>query len=513
MRFTVAGTTTDLVPGNLNIIACFRWSNGDAAHPVGQVQALQVLESKAGQITLGAVVPEDLMRQRPSWFADTWAAITGKYAAVRARITGKAAEDTQPPNAYDGWGIVPLAGLRIVAVNTGDWAKLDVTIPVGITLRYVALLVTVLTVVPAWCFILYLAKSRPKIQGGPILRIIATRNGYASLSQFQITLWTFVLGGGVIYVMALSGALIDIPPQALTLLGISGAAMLTASLPGANASTSPPGPPASAAAPGVITRLRTIGDANDTSVVLAWQPPAAGTSAAAYLVERGDNAGTAWVRISGTTDPLLAVTGLTAGINYQFRVTATDAQGTPGPASSPLGVRTAAAAAGAAPERPQPPNIVTADESWVTVQWAELGPQPDGYVLQYRASATDPAWTSAPGPIDSVQYRVTGLKPDTAYEFRLAAIDNGMMGPWSTPAPTTTRKHIPKWSDLIIWDGNNEVDVTRIQMLVFTLIAAGFILLKIGNESAIPDIPPGILLLMGLSNGVYLTAKFIPPQR
>jgi hypothetical protein len=50
-------------------------------------------------------------------------------------------------------------------------------------------------------------------------------------------------------------------------------------------------------------------------------------------------------------------------------------------------------------------------------------------------------------------------------------------------------------------------------MLLFTVIAAGFVLLEITNESVIPDIPAGILLLMGISNGVYLTAKFIPPQR
>jgi chitodextrinase len=458
---------------------------------------LQVLESAPGKIVLGAIVPEDLMKHRPSWWGDTVSAIMGK----------------RRHHGYDGWGIVPLAGLRVMAVNNGDWKQLDCTIPIGITLRYMALLVAVFTVIPAWLIILYLAKSRPKIQGGPILRIIATRNGYASLSQFQITLWTFVLGGGVIYVMALSGALIDIPPQALTLLGISGAAMLTASLPGATASTSAPAPPASAAVPGVITRLRTIGNANATSVVLAWQPPAAGTAAAAYIVERVDNAGAAWTRISGTTDPLFAVTGLTAGTDYQFRVTATDAQGTPGPASASLAVRTAAEAAGGAPAPPQPPTILTAGESWITVQWTGLAPPPDAYVLQYRAAETDAAWTSAPGPIDSVQYRVTGLSLDTTYQFRLAAIGNGTIGAWSASEQARTLKHIPKWSDLIIWDGNNEVDVTRIQMLVFTLIAAGFILLKIGNESAIPDIPSGILLLMGISNGVYLTAKFIPPQR
>jgi hypothetical protein len=500
VRFTIEGAASDLVPGNLTIVACFRWLDGK---PEGEgdgvaVPALRVLDTSAGKITLGAIVPRDMLKHRPSWWADTW----------RAMWHGKSG------NAYDGWGIVPLAGLRIMAVNNGDWKQLDYPIEVGITLRYMALLVAFFTIVPAWLIILRLAKSRPGITGGRILSIIANQNGYASLSQFQITLWTFVLAGGVIYVMALSGALIDIPVQALTLLGISGAAVLTASLPGATASTSVAAPPASATAPGVVTRLRTIGGANSTSVVLAWQPPSAGTTAAAYIVERSANAGAAWSQVAGTTDPLLEVTGLTAGTAYQFRVTATDARGSPGPASAPLAVQTAAQAlAGGAPTQPQPPAINPAvGETWVAVQWTALAPAPDGYVLQYRASAAA-AWTTAPGPIDAVRYQLTRLNPGTTYDVRIAAIGNGMLGPWSTPATATTMRHVPKWSDLIIWDGNDEVDVTRIQMLVFTLIAAGFVLLKIGNESMIPDIPQGILLLMGISNGVYLTAKFIPPQR
>ena len=50
----------------------------------------------------------------------------------------------------------------------------------------------------------------------------------------------------------------------------------------------------------------------------------------------------------------------------------------------------------------------------------------------------------------------------------------------------------------------------RMQMLFFTLITAIFVGLKVLISGEIPDIPPGFLLLMGISNGVYLTAKFIP---
>jgi hypothetical protein len=55
-----------------------------------------------------------------------------------------------------------------------------------------------------------------------------------------------------------------------------------------------------------------------------------------------------------------------------------------------------------------------------------------------------------------------------------------------------------------------EIDVTRVQMLFFTLISASFVGIKLFNSYMIPDIPDGFMLLMGISNGVYLSAKFVP---
>ena len=52
-----------------------------------------------------------------------------------------------------------------------------------------------------------------------------------------------------------------------------------------------------------------------------------------------------------------------------------------------------------------------------------------------------------------------------------------------------------------------EVDLARLQMLVFTTIAAVFTALTLINTGAIPDIPVGELALVGVSNGVYLSSK------
>ena len=45
-------------------------------------------------------------------------------------------------------------------------------------------------------------------------------------------------------------------------------------------------------------------------------------------------------------------------------------------------------------------------------------------------------------------------------------------------------------------------------MLFFTLITAGFVVLKVVTGYEIPPIPDGFMTLMGISNGVYLGSKF-----
>src|SRR5207248_354042 len=62
------------------------------------------------------------------------------------------------------------------------------------------------------------------LQANWFLRIISTPSGYASLSQLQILLWTFVVGAAAVYVMSVSGQLVQITSGTLILLGIAGAA-------------------------------------------------------------------------------------------------------------------------------------------------------------------------------------------------------------------------------------------------------------------------------------------------
>jgi hypothetical protein len=65
----------------------------------------------------------------------------------------------------------------------------------------------------------------------------------------------------------------------------------------------------------------------------------------------------------------------------------------------------------------------------------------------------------------------------------------------------------PSWRDLII-DPENEIDVTRVQMLFFTILVAIYVAIHVIDNYEIPVVPESFLTLMGISNGVYLASKW-----
>src|SRR4029077_14524836 len=103
----------------------------------------------------------------------------------------------------------------------------DASTAIGITYPLAALLFAIVTAGLGFA-VLYIAVARRLISPGILkaswlLRIISTPSGFASLSQFQIVLWTFIVAASAVYVMSLSGQLIQITNATLVLLGIAGA--------------------------------------------------------------------------------------------------------------------------------------------------------------------------------------------------------------------------------------------------------------------------------------------------
>ena len=104
---------------------------------------------------------------------------------------------------------------------------------------------------------------------------------------------------------------------------------------------------------------------------------------------------------------------------------------------------------------------------------------------------------------------VRNLSATTRYDFRVRT--TAAVGGWSyLTVKTHPLVRTPKWSDIVTdTDRPAEIDVTRVQMLFFTVISAFFVGLKIIGTGLIPDIDPAYVTLMGISNGVYVTAKFV----
>lgn len=63
----------------------------------------------------------------------------------------------------------------------------------------------------------------------------------------------------------------------------------------------------------------------------------------------------------------------------------------------------------------------------------------------------------------------------------------------------------PKWLNLFQTEGCP--DLYKVQMALFTTLAAIFVTAKIYGTLEFPELPAGLLTLIGISNGVYLGAK------
>jgi hypothetical protein len=399
MRIVVE-SATQMLKG-IGVTVCFRWSSGQQAQYLPPA-AVQAAESTPMKAVYRVTVPE-LKRVESSWFD---------------RVSGKLPTDPTQPTQFDNGMIVPVADVKVI-VGTAESTLATTVLEVGVTSVWNAALVTLLCVLAAQG-LLYSWAVRRKVPGrSPWMRMISTRQGYASLSQMQIVLWSFLFGAGATYVMILSGSLIDIPTGALVLLGIAGATTLGSRIQGANAQAAAPSPsdlPAATAAPAAPQNVTVIAS-TDHTVTLQWDPPAAGAAAAVYAVS---------------------------------------------------------------------------------------------YARQAFAD-----WRESDDCIRQNSHRVARLLPDTGYVFRVTARNaNSASAPVQVTERTKQAALIPRqplWSDLVVTPHHpGEIDVTRVQMLFFTLIAVAFVAIKLITGYMIPDIPEGFMLLMGISNGVYLSAKFVP---
>jgi hypothetical protein len=476
--FRVESKTVDL--NGATVTVCFGWNDR-----IAEVSTPRIQSFDANAIVYHVMVPKDL----PHAPADV---------------------ETEAP-----W--VPAANMRIIVSGGKVSPPIDVVEPIGITTSLFGVIVAALTAAIALIFCYMVARRRGVPGTNIVLQIISTQSGYASLSQFQLILWTMVVGVGAVYVMVLSGNLLDITTGALVLLGISGGAIVASKIQNNQVDKQAAAPLSTGLQPPGPIQTVYCDAVTDSEASLRWVRPIDGGPVSAYIVEYAvvPPAGVdlQWLRVLEPIDQARHTTlDLIPATQYTFRVAASNAagQGEPSPAifaqTAPL-----------PPLLPNAPGPTTglstvrrATSSSVSLAWFAAAAA-TAYLVEKRQHDSGSPWEAVPTLAPSATTTVvSNLEAGTQYDFRVTARNGGVPGlPSSVITVRTLRK--PLWSDLVVTGYDEEtIDVTRLQALFFTMIAAAFVSLKILTGYTIPDIPDGFLILMGISNGVYIGAKFVP---
>ena len=179
-------------------------------------------------------------------------------------------------------------------------------------------------------------------------------------------------------------------------------------------------------------------ETGDTQVTLSWDDPA-DSSVTGYEYQQAEGNGeygNDWTEISGSdaTTTTHTVTELTNDTAYVFRVRAVNTAGAGPPSESANATPALATPA-------QPTGVgATGGDAHATLSWDD----PDdssmsGYEYQQTEGGGEyGAWTEISGSdAATVMYTVSGLTNDTAYAFRVRAVNSAGAGPASDDASAT----------------------------------------------------------------------------
>lgn len=202
----------------------------------------------------------------------------------------------------------------------------------------------------------------------------------------------------------------------------------------------------------VVARLSAVGVAGTLAqpgrVVVTWSPPVMprGVTIVDWVVQYSANNGINWETYAdGVSRSAMARLNLVNGTGYRVRVAAvTTVAGAPsvrrqGDFSAPSGL--AMPFARGVP-LPAVTGVVssTAGRS-VSLSWTppagNAGGPPVRYVVQYRPATSNRPWTQHKPRISGASVTIQGLVARQSYVFRVAAVNAGGVGLWTTPTTVT----------------------------------------------------------------------------
>ncbi|CAF92417.1 unnamed protein product, partial [Tetraodon nigroviridis] len=170
-------------------------------------------------------------------------------------------------------------------------------------------------------------------------------------------------------------------------------------------------------------------DIHANSVKVSWKVPIdnGGSEILGYILERREATRNAWYTVeSRITETQVVVKGLKEGTEYHFKVTAENSFGFSSSLKSehPVVPKTPLCS----PEPPStPPEIMDITKNSVALAWSrpkdDGGSAVTGYFVEYRIVSSD-TWSRHETQITSTMFTLSGLTPDSEYQFRIFAVNS-----------------------------------------------------------------------------------------
>ena len=189
--------------------------------------------------------------------------------------------------------------------------------------------------------------------------------------------------------------------------------------------------------PSKVTGLQKT-DATETSIFVKWN---ASTSATGYKLSYRAKGTSSWTEIS-TKLTSYNITGLTAGTQYEIKVTAVNGS-TSGTASDVLTASTVNLPV--APSKVTGLQKVSATETTISVKWS-ASTNATSYMLNYRAKGAA-SWTER--STNATNYEITGLTAGTQYEIKVTAANSSTTGPDSDVLTVSTASKAPEAAKIL----------------------------------------------------------------
>ena len=228
---------------------------------------------------------------------------------------------------------------------------------------------------------------------------------------------------------------------------------------------------------------------NSTRIMVTW---ADGTGETGYLVERSLNGVNGWTLAgqSAADTPVFTDTGLVPGTRYFYRVKAFNAPGTSLPSGS------VSAYTMTVPVPPIDFKVRSYGDSQAILTWENVGPR-SSYVIE-RQTGGSAEWTVV-GTLSlyADSFRDSGLSAETAYSYRVRALNDGGDSVSTTAVTATTSESG--------WAPAGSLDSTFLQGTGFTSAPGSFSSVEISKILVQPDGKAIVCGLFGKFDGVTRT--------